>query len=155
MKLIETANYQLADLLRAIDNPINDVEFAVAEAAHDDDFWLLIDAKYGEGELMTYRLDVPPNKRKLFVKGFSEQRAFIYELKQHWEIEIPFSLVDEKIVIGYREDTHWEVRQNLRHKTMNSNHEEVCIGYVPLQICNLEASVSCLGFAWDLSYEFG
>lgn len=153
--LMESANYELDDLLRAVVEPMNSFEFALAEAAHDDDFWVLIDAKYCEGELMTYRLDVPRSKRRSFVEGYAEQRAYIYELKQYWEIDVPFSILDEKIVIGYREDTHWEIWQNLRHKIMNSNHEEDCVGYVPLQICNLAASVGCLGFAWELSYEFG
>lgn len=53
LKLLE--NYELDDLLRAVSEPANRMEIALAEiAAHDYDFWLLIDEKYCEGELATY-----------------------------------------------------------------------------------------------------
>lgn len=152
--LIEAANYELDDLLRVVGEPLNTVEFALAEAAHDDDFWLLIDAKYCDRELMTTRLDVPPRKRRLFVQGYADQRAYIYTVKHEWDPPIPFLTFEPEITIGLREITYREVAPRLHERTFAVGPDESGIQYMGIQINNLEPTRGCYGFAWGFYYDF-
>lgn len=154
LKLIEIAAYELDDLLRAVDRPLNELEFALAEVAHDDNFWLLIDAKYGEGELTTYRLDVPPGRRRGFVQGFADQSAYIYTVKHEWDPYVPFLTFEPEITIGLREITYPDVAPRLYKQTFAVGPDETGIQYMGIQINNIEPTRGSYGYAWGFYYDF-
>lgn len=153
LKLMETAEYNLGELILAIRSPRNHSEFVLRDVAIDSEFWLLIDSMYCEGHLTSWRFDVPPNKRRCFVEGFLARKVFIYSLKHEWDPDIPVLTIAKDVIIGERDITYPEAAKALHDKTF-SNLEESGVQFYPVQLTNLEAISGCYGFAWGFSYQF-